>query len=110
MVWSVDGPHMGSLLTLPRHFNGVCKVLNGQNNLEFEHCEIQCRAPEACSGPSDWRSVVTVEGELFGICQHQVEVAGWAVWTGLDTGEVITAYPITRGWKCCQPLSHCFPI
>lgn len=28
-------------------------------------------------------------------------MAGWAVWIA---GEVITSYPITRGWKCCQPL------
>lgn len=28
-------------------------------------------------------------------------MAGWAAWI---TGEVITSYPITRGWKCCQPL------
>lgn len=31
---------------------------------------------------------------------------------GLDSaaGEIITAYLITRGWKCCQPLSQCFSL
>lgn len=104
VVWCVDGPHIGSLLTLPKHFNWACKVLNGQIiqvwllwNLMQHTAPLGALGQEvskrlrksACHVPTPWQP-----GPF-----------------GLDsvTGEVITAYLVTWGWKCCQPLSHCFP-
>lgn len=105
VVWCVEGPHMGSLLILPRHFNWVCKVLSCQKQSEFDSMKSNADLRRPHSGHSYRRSI--------NVCEW-VSVPTW--WQGGQfglrsvAGEVITAYPITRGWKCCQPLSQCFPL
>lgn len=105
VVWCVDGPHMGSLFTLPRHFNWVCKVLNGQKQFKSDSMKSNAELRRPQSGQSDRRSI---NGWGRVLCQHHARVG--SLNCTLLLGEVITAYPITRRWKCCQPLSQCFPI
>lgn len=89
---------MGSLLTLLRHFNWVCKVLNGQS-LTTMKSNAERQRPH--SGHWDRRSVNGWES----LCHMPTSWQGWQFGLGSVSGEVITAYLITRRWKCCQPLS-----
>lgn len=79
VVWCVDGPHMGSLLTLPRHFNWVCKVLNGQNNPSLTTMKSNAELRRPHSGHWDRRSI-NGWGGVRAMCQHHGRV-GSLDWT-----------------------------
>lgn len=103
VVWCVHRPHMGSLLILPMHFNWACKVLNGQKQSRSESMKSNAELWRLRSGQWD-RGSNGRERERRGSCHVPTSWQGRSLdWT--VAGEVITAYPITRGWKRCQPLS-----
>lgn len=56
VVSCVHGPHMGSLLTLPRHSNWACKVLNGQKQSTADSVKSNAELRRPHSGHWDRRS------------------------------------------------------
>lgn len=79
VVWCVDGPHMGPLLTLLRHFNWVCKVLNGQKHAKSYSLKSNAELWRFHSGHSDRRSVDGWE-KVCAMCQHHGRVGSLDYW------------------------------
>lgn len=82
VVSCVDGPHVGFLLTLPRHFNWVCKTLNGQNTLLVGFYDFWGRAGKTPPQGQRWSRSNCWEGDRA-VGQYWGITGGWAVWTGL---------------------------
>ena len=87
MVLHADGPHMDSLLTLPRHFSGVCKGLQSQNQLSLSTVKSDARIKRPSRQEPPSLDVI----QYREVCIDKPWGAGLTVWDRLTLALFLTA-------------------